>query len=276
MKTSNKFRLMALLLAMSTTFSACANSNAENKQASSKKSAQEKTQAEQKIAKANSPLQVELNKAKAAGKAVFVVVTGTGATDVEKATSIAKTAVSINKNAIILKLDRDLPANADLVSKWGLSGAPLPLILTVSAKGYPTGGYILADATAEKVAALVPSPKLDDVYAALNAKKPVFLVVSKRSNIDKTAILSSCKSASVKLSGNVAIVEIDLADPKEAAFIKNLNLQNPTNTTTVMVLNTSGQATGVFKGKVEATELVSAATKVVSGGCGTSCAPGGC
>lgn len=276
MKTSNKFRLMALLLAMSTTFSACANSNAENKQASAKKSAQEKTQAEQKIAKASSPLQVELNKAKASGKAVFVVVTGTGATDVEKATSIAKTAVSINKNAIILKLDRDLPANADLVSQWRLSGAPLPLILTVSAKGYPTGGYILADATADKVAALVPSPKLDDVYAAINAKKPVFLVVSKKSNIDKAAILSSCKSASAKLSGNVAIVEIDLADPKETAFIKSLNLQGPTNATTVMVLNTSGQSTGLFKGKVEAAELVSAATKVVSGGCGTGCAPGGC
>lgn len=276
MKTSNKFRLMALLLAMTTTFSACANSNAENKQASVKKGAQEKTQAEQKSTKANSPLQAELNKAKAAGKAVFVVVTGAGATDVDKATSIAKAAVGINKNAIILKMDRDLPVNAELVSQWGLSGAPLPLILTVSAKGYPTGGYVLADATAEKVAALVPSPKLDDVYAALNAKKPVFLVVSKKSNIDKSAILSSCKSASAKLSGNVAIVEIDLADPKEATFIKILNLQSPTNTTTVMVLNTSGQSTGLFKGKVEAAELVSAATKVVSGGCGTSCAPGGC
>jgi len=272
---------------MSTTFSACANSNAENNQASSKKGAQEKTQAVQKTAKANTLLQAELNNAKAAGKAVFVVVTGTGATDVDKATSIAKAAVGINKNAIILKMDRDLPANAELVSQWGLSGAPLPLILTVSAtplpliltvsaKGYPTGGYILADATADKVAALVPSPKLDDVYAALNAKRPVFLVVSKKSNIDKAAILSSCKSASAKLSGNVAIVEIDFADPKEATFIKNLNLQSPTNTTTVMVLNTSGQSTGLFKGKVEAAELVSAATKVVSGGCGTSCAPGGC
>jgi len=267
---------MMLLLAIATTFSACANSNAENKQASAKKGAQEKTLAEQKSAKANSPLQAELNKAKTAGKAVFVVVTGTGATNVDKATSIAKAAVGINKNAIILKMDRDLPANAELVSQWRLSGAPLPLILTVSAKGYPTGGYILADATADKVAALVPSPKLDDVYAAINAKKPVFLVVSKKSNIDKAAILSSCKSASVKLSGNVAIVEIDLADPKETAFIKSLNLQGPTNTTTVMVLNTSGQSTGLFKGKVEAAELVSAATKVVSSGCGTSCAPGGC
>jgi len=276
MKISIKFRLMTLLLATITTFSACTNSNAENKQTSAKKGAQEKVQTEQKKSKANSPLQAELNKAKTAGKAVFVVVTGTGATEVDKATSIAKAAVGIKKNALVMKLDRDLPANAELVNEWGLSGAPLPLILIVSAKGYPTGGYILADATAEKVAALVPSPKLDDVYAALNSKKPVFLVLSKKSNIDKPKMLSSCKSASTQLKGNVAIVEIDITDPKETDFIKSLNLQCPANTTSVMVLNNAGQTTGLFKGKVVAAELVSAATKVVSGCCGTSCAPGGC
>lgn len=276
MKTSGRFRLLALLMALSITFSACANSNAETKQANSNKSLKEKENPELKSVKNDSRLQTELNNAKASKKAVFLVVTGNGATDVDKAKAIAKAAVNVKNNAIMLLMDKDLPANAELVRKWGLSGAPVPLILTISAKGFPTGGFVLADATADKVATLVPTPKLDDVYEALNAKKPVFLVVSKKTNIDKSAILSACKSASKQLSGNVVIVEIDSTDPKEAAFIKNLNLQSPSNSTTVIVLNTSGQSTGKYNGKVESAELVSATKKVISGGCGTGCAPGGC
>lgn len=275
MKILNKLHLLTLLLA-TTTFTACANSNAESKKANTSKSTQAKTEAAKQTAKTSNSLQAELNKAKAAGKAVFVVVTGAGATGTDKATTIAKGATGIYKKAIVIEMNRDLPANAELVSQWGLSGAPLPLILSISPKGNATGGYMLADATAAKVAALVPSPKMDDVYVALYSKKPVFLVVSKKSNIDKAAILNSCKSAVSQLKTKPAIVEIDLEDPKEATFIKQLNLKSATNSTTVMVLNASGRTTGMFTGKVETSELVTAATKVISGGCGSSCSPGGC
>ncbi|HJV79169.1 MAG TPA: hypothetical protein VJ602_12360, partial [Paludibacter sp.] len=225
--------------------------------------------------KVSSPLHTELNKAKETGKAVFVVVTGTGATDLNKAMSVAKSATTIYKNAVVIQMNRDLPVNADLVEQWGLSGVPIPLILSISPKGYATGGYVLADAKAEKIAALVPSPKEDDVYAAINNKKSTFIIVSKKSNTDKAGILANCKSAAIQLKNNVAIIEIDLADPKEASFIKQLNLKSAPNTTSVLVLNASGQTTGSFNGKVDAAQLVGAATKIVKS-CGSSCSPGGC
>jgi putative ABC transport system ATP-binding protein len=90
-----------------------------------------------------------LDKAKSEGKAVFVVVSGTGATDTDKATAIAKGATTIYKNAVIVQMNRDDASNAQLVAEWRLAGAPLPLILVVSSKGLPTGGYVLNDATAE-------------------------------------------------------------------------------------------------------------------------------
>jgi len=276
MKILNKLQLLTLLLATVTTFTACANSNAESKKVDAQKGSPAKSAVAQKTPNASSSLQLELDKAKSAGKAVFVVVTGAGTTGIDKATTIAKGATGIYKKAVVIQMDRDLPINAEFVSKWGLSGAPLPLILSISPKGNATGGYTLAEATAAKIAALVPSPKMDDVYVALYNKKPVFLVVSKKSNIDKAAILNNCKSAVTQLKAKATIVEIDLEDPKEAAFIKQLNLQSATNSTTVMVLNASGRTTGMFNGKVETSELVTAATKVISGGCGSSCSPGGC
>jgi len=276
MKILNKLQLLSLIIASATTCTACGNSNAENKKTSVQKSTQAKVEVTQKAIKTNNALQIELNKVKATGKAAFVVVSGTGTAETDKATAIAKGATGIYKNAVVIQMNRDLAANENLVSEWRLSGAPLPLILVISPKGYPTGGYILEEATAAKVAALVPSPKLDDIYSALYSKEPVFVVVSKKSNVDKAAILKNCKAAVTQMQAKAAIVEIDLNDPKEAVFIKQLNLQSVTNTTTVMVLNVSGRTTGMFNGKVETAESVTAAKKVISGGCGSGCKPGGC
>src|SRR5665647_1800038 len=99
MKVSKKLQLLSLLL-VAITFNACANPKKESSQASTENSANQPTQVKQTV-KASSPLHAELNKAKAAGKAVFVVVTGTGAADLNKAMSIAKSATTIYKLSLI-------------------------------------------------------------------------------------------------------------------------------------------------------------------------------
>lgn len=269
-----KWQLITLLLVNAVTFNAC-GANAESKQQS--KSAQSKTETTQTTGKKNNTkLQADLNAAKKAGKAVFVVVTGTGAANADKATDLAKRAASVNKNALVVQMNKDDAANSQLVGEWRLEGAPVPLLLVISPKGYPTGGYLLEQATAQKLADLIPSPKLDDVYGALNNKKSVFLVISRKSNTDRTTMIENCKSAVLKLQNKAAIIEIDPSDSKEARFIKQLSLRNTPNTSFVLVLNASGQTTGSFEGKAEISQLVSAATKVISGGCGSGCAPGGC
>ena len=272
-----KWQLLSLLLANAISFNACSNPNANNNQASANNTNPQKTEkSTQDATKSSSNVQAELDKAKKAGKAVFVVVTGTGATDTDKATAIAKGANGIYKNAVIVQMNRDDQANALLVSQWRLSGAPIPLILVLSSKGQPTGGYILAEATAENIAELVPSPKLDEVYESLGNGKPVFLVISKKSYTDRSKILTNCKTATTQMQNKATVIEIDLADTKEAGFIKQLNLKSTPNTSTVLVLNAAGQATGKFEGTAETNELVLAANKVVRSSCGSSCAPGAC
>jgi len=153
---------------------ACGNSKAVNKLANSSTEVTQSTQPEQPTALpiSNSKIKADLEKAKKEGKAVFVVVTGTGVAETDKATTIAKGANAIYKNAAVVQLDRDDAANTQLVTEWRLAGAPLPLVLVISPKGQLTGGMILAQATAESIAALVPSPKLEEVYASIAANKP--------------------------------------------------------------------------------------------------------
>jgi hypothetical protein len=224
----------------------------------------------------SSKIQSDLDKAKQEGKAVFVVVTGTGVTETDKATTIAKGANELYKNATVVQLDRDDAANSQQVAEWRLAGAPLPLVLVVSPKGFLTGGMILSQATAENIAALVPSPRLEDVYAAIGAGKTALVVFTKKSLGDRTEVLEVCKEAVKKLNNNATIIEVDVEDSKEVNFINQLRIDKATTASTTLVINAQGQVAGTSTTIPDAEKLVAAATTPVRGGCGPGCGPAGC
>ncbi|MCX6335650.1 MAG: hypothetical protein NT092_15350 [Bacteroidia bacterium] len=214
--------------------------------------------------------------AKNAGKAVFLVVTSTGATGTDKAIQIAHAANFINKNAVVIQMNKDDAANASLVNEYRLSGVPVPLILVISSKGLPTGGYILEQATAENVAALVPSPKLEEVYSAINSGKYAIVVFSKNTFTDRSEVLKECKKA-VSTLGEAVLVEVDINDNNEANFFNQLRIDKTQLTASLtLVINKQGQVAGTATTIPDATKLVAAAKTPVAGGCGPGCGPAGC
>jgi len=252
---------------------ACGNGSAVNKQANSGTEVKQSSQPEQStiLPVSNSKIQTDLEKVKKEGKAVFVVVTGTGVTETDKATIIAKGANAIYKNATVVQLDRDDAANAQLVAEWRLAGAPLPLILVVSPKGQLTGGMVLAQATAESIAALVPSPKLEEVQEVISNKKPAFVVFTKKTYSDRAEVLQACKEAVAILKNNAAIIEVDLDDTKEASLIDRLEVDKSSKETTTQVVNVQGQIAGTSSGLPAAAKLAAAAIAPPKSGC----CPGG-
>ena len=215
--------------------------------------------------------------AKTAGKAVFLVVTGTGVTETDKAMLIAKGANDIYKNAVIVQMNREDAANSQLVSEYRLAGATLPLILVISSKGFPTGGYLLAQATSENLAALVPSPKLEDVYTAINSGKYAIVAFSKKAFADKPAVLKECKKAVALLNNEAILVEVDVDDSKEANFLNQLRIdKSQLNASLTIVINKQGQVAGTATSMPDAAKLVAAAKTPVAAGCGPGCGPAGC
>jgi hypothetical protein len=252
---------------------ACGNSNAVNKQANPTTEATKKAAPEQSAAipASNSKIQADLEKAKKEGKAVFVVVTGTGVTETDKATTIAKGANAIYKNASVVQMDRDDAANSQLVAEWRLAGAPLPLLLVVSSKGQLAGGMVLAQATAENIAALVPSPKLEEVQTAIDNKKPAFVIFTKKSFSDRAEVLKACNEAVSILKNKAAIIEVDLDDIKEASLIDKLEVDRSSKESTTQVVNVQGQIAGTASGEPDAAKLAAAAIAPPKSGC----CPGG-
>lgn len=221
------------------------------------------------------PIETQLANAKKAKKAVFVVVTGNVAAANERAMAIAKDAIKIYKNAVIADMKRDDPANANWVSEWRLSGAPLPLILVISPSGQLSGGMIADQASALGLAELVPSPKLEVVYDAVANNKHTIIAFTKKE--DRQKVIEECKKAVALLKGKAIFLEVDMADPAEMSFMKKLGINPQTATGSVtVVVNQKGQLAGTSTTTPDAVKLAAAAEKPVKQGCGPGCGPAGC
>ncbi|MCK9613555.1 MAG: hypothetical protein M0R16_11795 [Bacteroidales bacterium] len=218
-----------------------------------------------------------LEKAKNDGKAVFLVITGTGATGVEQATANVNDANSRLSNSLVYSLNRDKSENNELVNKFGISTVPLPFILVISRLGIPVAGGQPAQMTAEQIIKSIPSPKQDEVYIALNEKRPVFIIISQKKFSDKEDALANCKKASERNNTKPAIVEIDFDDQGEKAFLGQIGINSMNGSTIVSVSNAAGQITGTFTTKPTVNQLNTAANKVIQkSGCapGSGCTPG--
>jgi hypothetical protein len=267
------FRVFCIALVMLPLFS-CGNSSSSPKVENDAVNGDNKTENSVggTIVTSSDPT-ADIEKAKKDGKAVFLVIVGTGATNVEAAEKIAKDAVAKVKNSVVIKLDRSVATNSALVTKYGIGSVQLPFVLVISPKGVPVGGYPSTQATADALVKILPSPKQDEALSAIYEKKPVFIVISKTGMTDKAAILANCKSASSKIASKPAVIEVDFADAKETAFLKQLGITAITDQSVTIVVNGTGQITDTFKGVILDSALVTSVNKVIKSG---GCAPGAC
>ena len=215
-------------------------------------------------------VQSDIEKANKEGKTVFLVVTKPGVTGAEKAVSIAKQANKKVSKSTVIEMNRADSTNSQLVSKYGLAGAPLPLILVVASNGVAAGGLPAARATIESLVNMIPSPKKAEVLQALSEKKAVFVVSSRKSMADQAKVFDTCKAACSQMKNNAVFIPIDMDDKKENPFLSQLKVNALSTEPVTAVINTQKQITGSFNGPVEVKKLVDAAAKKAGG-----CCPGG-
>jgi len=213
----------------------------------------------------------KIDKANAKGNAVFLTVTD-GSKMLSEVKDMAIKAQKKYPKSEVIALDRSDKANAALVTKYGLSGAPLPLILVMASNGVVGGGLQLKDATPEALAGLIPTKKQAQALLAFSEGKTAYIVLYKKSMKDKASAIAECNKAASGLSGKAVVVDVDLDDKSEAEFLSLLKPEMTATNTHVLVFNGKGQFTGEFTAPVQSSALVASAKKVVKSGC----APGAC
>jgi len=223
--------------------------------------------------------QDDLNRAAAKGQVAFVLVTQPETAGVEKAKGVIRDAMSHVENSILIELDRADAANADLVKRYRVSSAPLPLILVVGNNGALAGGVRAAGVTSERLQSMVPTPKKAEILKVLAAGKAVFAVFSRDGMASLSEAVGACAAACGQLKEGAVTIRIGLDDEKELPFLKQLKVDPASKEPVTLVFNRSGQLTGTYTGTVQAADLVQATTKKPGGCCppgvnsSKSCAP---
>ncbi len=212
-----------------------------------------------------------LTKAKEDGKTVIMVVSNKTAS-AEKLTLSVNEAVKDIEKITVVQMNTDDAANAEMVTKYRLGDAPLPLVLLFSNKGVAIGGLLEDQVNKESIADAIPTPKEGDIIYALSLGKPVFAVVSKNNFEEKDKTIATCKKSQFELNGNAEVIEIDLDDSKESKLIEKLYVDKTLTKPFTVVINAQGLMSGKFTGIPDQAQLLAAAKKVMQ----TGCAPGGC
>jgi len=225
----------------------------------------------------NGQAAVEIEKAGKSCKPVFLVAFNGNGAEADKAFSIADEAKkSFKGSAVVIKMNTTDAAVKELVVKYRLSGAPLPLILVLDKNSTVAGGLPLKDATAAKLVDLIPTPKASEVLKAVADGKSVYIVVYKESMTGQKNILDNCAMACSKMDNQSVTVKVDMDDNKEAKFLQTLKCDLNAKEPVTYVINKSGQVIGTHNGITDVNTLVSTAKKAPAGGCCSGGSSAGC
>ena len=226
----------------------------------------------------NGQTAVEIEKAGKACKPVFLVAFNGNSAEADKAFAIADEAKKTYKgSSVVIKMNTTDATNNPIVTKYRLSGAPLPLILVLDKNSIIAGGLPLKDATAAKLVEMIPTPKTSDLLKAISEGKSVYVVAYKESMTNQKNVMDNCAMACGKMDNKSVTIKVDMDDKKEAKLLQTLKCDLNAKEPITYVINKSGQVIGTHNGITDVNTLVASAKKAPASGCCPSGAPaGGC
>jgi len=209
----------------------------------------------------------ELQTAVKDSKVAFVLVTEPGAVGTDQAKQTIQGAMAQVPGSVMIESNRADAANAEFVQKYRLASAPLPLILVFGSNGVIAGGNVASRLNPQQLVAMVPSPKKAEVIQAVQSGKAVYVTASRPGMELKPQVMSGCAAACQQMMGRCVSVEINMDNPEEQDFLKQLRVNMQSKEPVTVVINAKGKVTGSYTGAVKVKSLIASATKVVSGGC---------
>jgi hypothetical protein len=170
------------------------------------------------------------------------------------------------------------PAEKAVVTKFGVSAAPMPLALMVAPNGAITRGAPTKFTDKDLEAGFV-GPAWQGCYKAVQERKMVILSVQNGStqyNAEATEGIRSFTSDS--RYSQTQVIALDPSNPAEGDLLAKLQIDPKTKqAVTVLLAPPIGMVVSKITGKVDKNVLASAVAAAQSGKCGPNgCGPNGC
>lgn len=170
------------------------------------------------------------------------------------------------------------PAEKEVVARFMLDRAPMPLVLALAPNGAITGGFPNGFEEKDLLDAFV-TPGTERCMKCLQENKLVLLCVQNDRTRSNAAALQAARDfeADVRFRQATEVVVLDPADRAEAKFLSDLKIDPSTPEAVTAFLAPPGTAIALFEGPVTKDALVNALQAAESSPCaGGSCGPGGC
>jgi hypothetical protein len=220
-----------------------------------------------------------VKQAAAANKYVFLFFWKENSPQTGKAWGELKPAVAkMADMAVFVSIRITNPAEKQIVDKYGVSRAPMPLVLAIAPSGAVTKSFTKTFDEKELLTALV-SPCAERCLRALQSRKLVFVCVVDQANPqDKIPIPKGVEDfkADKKYGAATEIVLLNTRDAKETTFLKELNVGARDAPITVF-LAPPGAVIGTFSRGTAKEKFVAQLVAAQSSCCpGGRCGSGGC
>ena len=157
------------------------------------------------------------------------------------------------------------PNEKPVVDKFGVSRAPMPLVLALAPNGAVTKGFPLQFTEAQLQEAFV-SPCTARCMKALQNRKLVLLCVQNQQTQFSRAALQGARDfkADARFAQATEVVTIDPGDSTEASFLQALQVDPRTPIAVTVLLAPPGQPVARFAGAVTEDQIIA---KVEAGPC---------
>lgn len=164
----------------------------------------------------------------------------------------------------------------DLVKKYDVSRAPMPLVLAVAPNGAITRG-LPGKFTEKDLLNAFASPALEKCLKTLQANKLVLLCVQNSRTSGNAAAMQGVKEfkADSRFGQATEIVTVDPADTAEQPMLKKFLVDPETKQAVTVFVAPPGSILGTYKGATDKQAMVATLTSAMSG-CAGGCGPGGC
>jgi hypothetical protein len=228
-----------------------------------------------------SQAQAAIDRAAAANKYVFLFFWKEDNPQTGKAKNIVEPAVakmSDKADFVSMRINDPNPAEKKLVDKYGVNGAPMPLVLAIAPSGAITKAFTKIFDDKELRTAFV-SPCKERCLKALQSRKLVLVCVVDQANLqDKIPVPKGVDDfkADARYGAATEIVLVNVRNAAERTFLTELDIA-PRFAPITVFLGPPGAIIGTFSRGAAKEEFVTVLTRAQSGGCsGGSCGPGGC
>ena len=167
--------------------------------------------------------------------------------------------------------------DADMIAKYKIDRAPMPLLMVIGPNGAVLGGFPKS-VTVDKLAKSLAPPLTMEVLKSIQGQKMavVLLQNSKTKFNAESSKTATDLEYDKRLIGSINIIKADPADPKNRDFLANAKIASATATATIVLIAPPGIVAGVFPGNTTKNSIMSSLSS--SGGAcgGGTCGPGAC